>query len=538
MYRDIAIALSLANLCFMKAWIYVYYYLSMDNQYHSQLPPNINYYFAAVLNIFLLAAFFWISMTLARRSNKPTIVKVAKVVFVLTLIIPLNDIFSFSNPTDNKNLILIVLFLIALIILFIRMYVKFKKNITIITVKTILILFPFFLFNLFQPALTFLRIDQSDYADKTLAEAYAIKNQDSPRILWIIFDEMDQHLIFENRPITLELPEIDRFRSQAIYANNAYPPAGETDLSLPSLITGKIFSGFEAIRPNDLMLTLNENNQCMSWSKTPNIFSEVYDMGINTALIGWYHPYGRVLGEGLTSCSWRPFEIYRQASLSEAISQQIELFFNSIPFTGRFSCFEQIYDTDELQKNERIQSFKEMIVESKRAAVNPDLGLTLVHLPLPHPPGFYDSMKNDYSIKDTGYLDNLILADRSLGELRNSMEVSDTWDNTTVIITSDHWLRMDVWGDSKLGINENNISFFEKDNEFRVPFLIKLAGQKETLSYDQTFNTVLTHDLIIALLENELSSPGDVGKWIDSNRLNWSIPDYSSIQSEKSSQKK
>ena len=106
----------------------------------------------------------------------------------------------------------------------------------------------------------------------------------------------------------------------------------------------------------------------------------------------------------------------------------------------------------------------------------------------------------------------------------------EIWDNTTVIVTSDHWLRLDIWSKNELGINENNAVMYYKGIDHRIPFMLKIAGQKEDINYDKPFNTVLTHDLILALLKNELSNSDDVVEWIDNERSKWWIPDYSNKQ--------
>jgi hypothetical protein len=377
--------------------------------------------------------------------------------------------------------------------------------------------------------------DSMEYIDKPPAEILTIeKNLIGHRILWIIFDEMDQNLTFDYRPSTLELPEIDRFRNKSLYASCAYPPAGETDLSLPSLITGKLISKYEAISPNDIMLTLSENNQAYEWSSLPNIFSKAHEMGINTALFGWYHPYGRVIGSNLNYFMSNSTEL-TDLTFYDAMSLQFDLFIKSIPIINNYDFFRQFYVFDNLKRKYFVKSYLEILDGSKEAVVNDDLGLILLHLPVPHPPGIYDRAKKDFSLEEHSYLDNLALADRTLGELRRTMEISGTWDNTTIIVTSDHWLRTNVWNQVKLWTNENDVLSYYEGSDHRVPFMLKLAGQEEGVIYNQDFNTVLTHDLILALLKNELSNPEDVVKWIDNNRLNWSIPDYDSIQSENSS---
>jgi hypothetical protein len=48
--------------------------------------------------------------------------------------------------------------------------------------------------------------------------------------------------------------------------------------------------------------------------------------------------------------------------------------------------------------------------------------------------------------------------------------------------------------------------------------LLKLKGQRAGVIYQPSFNTVLSQDLLLALLRGELSSPPDVTAWLDRHR--------------------
>jgi len=54
--------------------------------------------------------------------------------------------------------------------------------------------------------------------------------------------------------------------------------------------------------------------------------------------------------------------------------------------------------------------------------------------------------------------------------------------------------------------------------DHRVPFLIKLAGQKEASTYSAPFNTALTHDLILDVLKGKISTSSQVHSWLDAHR--------------------
>ena len=154
---------------------------------------------------------------------------------------------------------------------------------------------------------------------------------------------------------------------------------------------------------------------------------------------------------------------------------------------------------------------------------NPHFGLILVHWPVPHLPhpiglrhGSSGKRTVDYSDE---YFGNLALSDRTLGELRRAMEGAGLWEGTIVLISSDHALRNEVWSDRTRGAG---ITAGGRPLPL-VPFLLKLPGQDRPLEYSPSFNTVLTHELILALLRGELSSPDSVRRWLDQNRARFPI---------------
>ncbi|HEY3175044.1 MAG TPA: sulfatase-like hydrolase/transferase [Candidatus Polarisedimenticolia bacterium] len=153
----------------------------------------------------------------------------------------------------------------------------------------------------------------------------------------------------------------------------------------------------------------------------------------------------------------------------------------------------------------------------------PPASLILVHWPvphLPHPVGLHNgstSERNgDYREE---YFANLALSDRTLGELRRAMERAGLWERTVVLITSDHALRNEIWGDRARGAA---MTAGGRPLPL-VPFLLKLPGQDRPLEYSGSFNTVLSHELILALLRGELSSPESALRWLDQNRARFPI---------------
>jgi hypothetical protein len=48
--------------------------------------------------------------------------------------------------------------------------------------------------------------------------------------------------------------------------------------------------------------------------------------------------------------------------------------------------------------------------------------------------------------------------------------------------------------------------------------MLKLKKQRASVIYRPSFNTVLSQDLLLALLRGELSAPPDVTAWLDRHR--------------------
>ena len=155
-------------------------------------------------------------------------------------------------------------------------------------------------------------------------------------------------------------------------------------------------------------------------------------------------------------------------------------------------------------RKEHKNAYLNILEVTREAISNPDLGLTWVHWPIPHWPYIYDRYGDDFAGLDhplPTYLDNLELVDRTLKELRLIMENADQWDKTTVILTADHAFKLTNYAHGKA--------------DLRVPFLVKLAGEKKEVIYDVPLNTIVIHDLILALLRGDVTSSDGVVHWFD-----------------------
>ena len=553
--RDFVVALSLANLWFFHVWRLFLTRHSNSYPYYHWKANAAPILLATVLDVLLLTLTLWLAATFARRSGKVVLLNLARWVFLLMFLVSAANVLiltlgttpvrlAIKNLFDHLLLLIpslkvetlyFALWILAALVSFgsitvlLHTLIYQRQRLVRIAITISLILAPFALVTFFQAAWqwTIYRSGEQ-FKDQTTPHSHT-RSTPQRRVLWIVFDEMDYRLAFINRPSTVELPEFDRLRTESIFANNAYPPGGDTVLSLPALINGRLVSSSTRTAPNELMVTFADNNQPVPWSTQPNVFSAANSIGFSSALAGWYHPYCRIIGRNLTKCSWEGLAFLGSKEVVNLVTNSDGSVVKSMFAVGKSTLLPPVIGTfvrsenGNVWRNFTMRSFVNIHKEALIMARDPDLDLVMIHYPIPHPPGIYDRSKRNFSLNSgSGYLDNLQLADRAVGELRSELERAALWGSTTVLISSDHWLRADrVWRNHpfwKRSFTVEDPAVTNSTKDERVPFVLRLAGEKVGSNYDAPFNTVLSHDLILAILSGEVSKEADVAKWLDQHR--------------------
>ena len=540
MWRDLAIALSLSNLCFITVWrslllpSYSFYY------YHTKVPPLPAEYAAVVLDVLLLATLFFVVARITRRSQSNLVKKFARVAFVLALSLPLYGLLSqLDNPSVRRFLmaflgdqimVVRVLFTIPLTVaLFLTLAALLKVRTAVsVGVKLTLILAPFVLVTFAQAAFMAKRYGNASHA--AMAPRIEPKGPGKgSRVLWLVFDELDFRTMFVQRPTTVKLGELDRLASVSLFATNAFPPARETFLAFPALTTGKLVSTASRVSPQELMIKFSDDAPAVSWGEQPTIFSRARELGFNTAIAGWYHPYCRILGSSLTKCAWLgqgPLanvkeEIDRppRSIVSAVVSNMYAYARQAVRAAPVVAIvFPEQDDKGQILRRKQVLFFNTMYRQALEWATDPDLGLVMVHWSIPHFPNIYN--RSEDLISDgpgRSYIDNLQLVDRTIGNLRQEMESKGIWESTVVLVSSDHWWRSSEWKQQP-GWTPEDEAAGGGENDRRIPFILKLAGNAEGTAYTSPFNTVLTHDLLLAILNGEVSDTKGVALWLDRHR--------------------
>jgi hypothetical protein len=540
MLRDLLLALSLSNLCFITAWRSLLVPSSFFYYYHQKSPPPPMEYLALILDVVLLATVFFIGIVFTRRSQNKWIKKCSRALFILILSVPLYGVLTqIDHPAVKQFMLHVVSDQVAkrllasipltiCIFVVLLMILRMQRGIKL-AVSAILILTPFMPLTFSQAGLTAMKYRHA--GNDQIPPPKLSQSERRPRVLWLIFDELDFRAAFVKRSESLDLPELDRLAGESLVAANAYPPAGETFLTMPSLITGRLISDAERRSPDELLIRFGEDVAPVSWRSQPSVFSRAREAGFNTALFGWYHPYCRILGSHLTKCSWEGqlvtgdtatgnvdgFPAPSFARLGTRMVSHARRAARAIPLWN--FIFNQRVDAGPAVRTRQLSIFDTTYRQALEAASDWDMGLVMIHWPIPHPPNIYDRTTSKISVADGhSYLDNLALVDRTLGSIRQVMEEKGAWDSTIVLVTSDHWWRTDYWKKLRAWTSEDEASS-EATLDRRIPFILKMATAKEHgIRYESQFNTVLTHDLLLSVLRGEVSDMNGAAAWLDRNR--------------------
>jgi hypothetical protein len=532
MFKDFIVALSLANLTFITIWeeVFIDFY---EGTYFVDFP-DYNSLKAVMFNVLLLTLILWGAMRLLRKSTSPVVQLAARALFLLLLIIPLSGAasllyskfwaISLLNLFGKVWLVAIGVTLGAL-----TLYdLACARRYTFRAATVVLVLLSPFVVIQFGKAAWFWYEHTETVAlakDKPLAPTLPTKDNVKLRIVWVVFDELDYRLAFIKRPSSLRLPEFDRLRAQSIDASQAFSPGDFTLYSMPSLITGVVAKAASAHSRDELLLFLRDKEKTVRWSTLRNVFTFARKAGFNTGLAGWFHPYCRIIRD-LTACStqlrhWSANGLNGRLTVVETMLEQAsELLPRTVPFVDQ--QIEYKNHKIRLEKQRHLELHLGVANAAQELIVDRSLGLVLIHYPVPHPPGIYDRRQDKFTFEPAAnYLDNLQLADRTLGKLRHVMEEAKLWDDTIVLVTTDHPWRAEFFrGKLHWTPEEEDLVSHISAPDRRVPYLLKLAGQKQLYSYRQEFNTVITQELLLALLRGELTHPESVVRWLDQHRAN------------------
>jgi hypothetical protein len=531
-FFDLVICLSFVNLLLLRVWAQLLpAVVHPANLYYMQEAPHWIHYPAVLLTLFGVSGAACALAAWARRSPRPWPVPLARGALLVLVLLALNSIRAQVPPELQEEFVRSVglpgAVAIAIVCLAACAWLlRSRPALVFGAVEVFAILgTPFLLMTVGQTLWTWAAYAPDSFAGESLlagepAAKLPARREAAPRVVWIVFDELDQRAAFVARPEGLDLPELDRLRRQSFFAANAFSPGEETRRAMASLLLGKQVSWARPAGSAELPCSLDEahGSDAVSdcWASYRNLFETVRDAGVNVGISGWYHPYCRIFHASVTACTWAGLPYWYSGNFFDSLDEQWENFVKSIPVAHLW-----LRPGARIRKSHR-DAYEDIFETALQIAADSSIGFALLHFPVPHHPDIYDPDRGELSIEDErSYFDNLALTDRTLGDLRAAM-AEDLWDTSIVIVTSDHWWRAIHRGDWGLLPEEEVV--FAGGLDRRIPFLVKFAGQHEPLSYRKPFNTILFHGLVLEIFAGRIATANEFRVWLDANRSSAPIP--------------
>jgi hypothetical protein len=492
MKRDLLICLSFSNLLAARAWMRV---LDFDHGYYMPHAGQ-NAAFVMLSVLLVAAAGFGMLRWVRKYCTTPLRRKVFAALLGLLIV-------TIAIPSAAALALLAILFLLSAVVMEGFWIPGVVSRLCLIGLPFVLVTFSQGLWLVIEPKIP--------HSSVQAAKSATVSRAGTP-VVWIIFDELDESVAFEQRPPSIQLPTFDEFKSHAWSAGNALPPANFTEISIPALVTGRQVADTKPSSSRELMLRFSGTKHFVHWSKQSTVFSEATSQGFHVSVVGWFHPYCEVLRGQMDECFQQKTDLgfppIVQKRLGASILEEIR----------RAAPIVQMKVTRE-DENKTLRQIHADEYPAYRAAVMSsvqhfDHGLLYLHLPVPHPPGFYDPRTSQLTTGAADYLDNLVLADRLLREIKSTMQARGTWDTSTVIVTSDHWWRVRMWSKSPMWSKDEEE--FDNKADHRIPFMVKLPNQTAPSVYSNPISTVNTRKLVMSMLQGNVKSADDLSAEVES----------------------
>lgn len=342
----------------------------------------------------------------------------------------------------------------------------------------------------------------------------AARHAPESRVVWLLFDELSYRLVFEQRPAGQEFPNLARLREQSFSLENIDPVGFYTERIVPSLMAGKDVDRIRSSATGELEYMAAGQHRWEKYDAGASLFALAHDEGWNPGVVGWYNPYCRLFGSMVSDCFWIsgihemiPLEMLGASEEKSVAANALVL---PEHYLARLSGSGEADIQDARERD--IRDYRSIMARARALVANPLIRFAFVHLPVPHPPGIYN--RHTHQLAPGGnYLDNLTLADDTLGELMREISASADADRTTVIVSSDHSWRVPMWRtDPNWTKEEEEISHGSFDP--RPVFLVHVPGQTNGVAIRSVVPEMREHDILAAILTRQVQNETQMAEWL------------------------
>ncbi len=326
------------------------------------------------------------------------------------------------------------------------------------------------------------------------------------RIVWVLFDELSYDQVFDHRQQDIRLPNFDRFAGASVSFSNEQPVGYYTELIIPSLLWG------EQIRQERSDLSGRaEVKTAEGWQGYPSdhtLFADAKQAGMAAGAVGWYIPYCRTYGRELEWCE----EMLGSPLPGNYSSEKSVLWNVFAPVSKPLEKLTGHRMKQPTTAQDHAEQYLRLMDSARQMIGDESLGFVFIHLPVPHPGGFYDRRTGALGVNGS-YLDNLVLADAALGQLLQWVGETPAAQQTTVIVSSDHSWRVGMWKMSPMWTAEDErVSQGRFDP--RPVLMVRFPGSESGEKIGAPFPELRTHGLIEEMIAGKIGSNAEMEKWV------------------------
>ena len=322
-----------------------------------------------------------------------------------------------------------------------------------------------------------------------------------PRLVWIIFDELAYKPVFEARDPSLDLPNFDRLRLQSTIYSNVTPIGYHTNLVVPSLLLGRVVTSSTFTAKNQFIIRTADDPHWEPFDSAASLFGMARQRGLSTSIVGWYLAYCPIFVGTATECYWSNDDTEDGAPPSINASFAADVWFPlRIVAEQLIAPRVAIADVAHWESLSHVATVKDMSQHALTALTNSHADIIYLHLPVPHPPAFWDRRSHNYGVGGS-YLDSLDYSDRFLGQILDVLEAQPRWPETTLIIQGDHSWRTRIWRTTPGWSEEDERVSQGGEWDPRPLLIVHAAGQTDAAIVSSPTSLMFVHDFVASQIQ-------------------------------------
>jgi hypothetical protein len=333
---------------------------------------------------------------------------------------------------------------------------------------------------------------------QAFAPAIPAPRPTKPRLVWILFDELAYKHTFEGRDPSLHLPNLDRLRSESTLYTGVTPIGYRTTHVVPSLMLGREVTDVEYTQNNQYLVRTADSNHWQPFDANASLFGVAKQQGVTTSIVGWYIAYCPIFANIATQCYWSNDDAQDRGPTWLDKSYAENVWFPLRILVEQFLWRPRAWQDDARRNAEgHIASVRDVSQHALGTLADSQADVIYLHLPTPHPPGFWNRRTAQYAIGGS-YLDSLDYSDRLLGEMLDELEKQPRWAATTLIVQGDHSWRTAMWRPLPGWSGEDERLYRAGGWDPRPLLLIHAASQHHPESDTAPTSEMFVHDEVAA----------------------------------------